>query len=307
MNPTPQQPSEEPYTPAPGTTPAAESAPAADTPEIIPLTPVPPNTSSPLKNKKLLIIVGSIVAAVLIALISVGLFTSATTVSKSDYQAASAQFAKVTKASTQLTADIYLLSASTSIEDSAFDENAKKVVDSLTAIKTENAALGKLKAVRVGEGKKLYETFNSKTKDYLANGSDLLISVKTLRPAVIVCNKVASASDSASRLQSLKDCSTAMNKVKDLPSPEFQTFVTVLKKQYADYATTYEQVSTLNDPLGAQYEQYKVLRDKLTKVQTTLTTANKTFIDDLAKRDDELSVKDSSKALSDFLTEQVKG
>ncbi len=302
MNPDPQRPTEESYTPEPGTTPAAESAPVSTASEIHALEPTPGPKSSPLKNKKLLTVIGAVVAVILVALIGAGIYTTSTTVSKADYQAAATQFAKVSKASAQLTSDIYLLSASTSIEDSAFNENAKKVQDSLTAIKTENDALRKLKAVRVGEGKKLYTAFDSKTKAYLANGDSLLSSVKLLRPAVIVCNKVASASDSAGRLKSLQDCSTAMNKVKDLPSPEFQSFVTVLKKQYAEYATTYEQVSTLSDPLGAQYEQYKVLRDKLTKVQTTLTTANKTFIDDLAKRDDELSVKDSSKALSDYLS-----
>ncbi len=306
---TPNEPTQT-TTPQPGQDPAATPTPVAGAPSTAATAGVVAGAAGdPQKpNSKKPLLIGSIVAGIIIlAIIGIVAFLAFTTVSKDDYRAATVQFNDVSAASSDLNFKVTSLSSSINdTDDAEFNDNVKQTEEAIASIKTENEELGKLKAVRVGEGAELYKTFDDKVEAYLKNGSELVTSVKNLRPATAVCAKVSDAVDAAARSTALKACSEAVNNVGELPNAQFNKFVTELKGAYSSYATVYEKMSALTNPFGAQYEEYKTLRDQLAEAQKKLVSASKTFATDISKRDDELSPKDASKALGTYLTEQQK-
>ena len=205
---------EAPVAPATPVTPAAPAAPnlfaAAGTPEApaAPQTPgfaPTPASQAPGSKNKIVLIAAIVGGAVLLAIIGVVAYFMLTSVSKQDYQEATRQYNKVSVASAGLTSDVASVSYSISGDDDAeFNEAVKEAEDSIAEIKTENEALSKMKAVRVGDGAKLYGTFNDKVKNYLAYATDLIDSVKNLRPAMATCAKVSDATDTASRVAALR-------------------------------------------------------------------------------------------------------
>jgi len=310
--PTPEAPA---ATPEP-TAPVATEAPASL--EAAPVTPTPPAEATPFtagapeppkkaNTKKIILIAGIAAGAVLLAIIGAILFFVFTTVSKEDYRAAASQFNEVSRSNSKLNSEVSTLSYSTdSATDSEFDETLTAAKDAIANVKTENEELSKLKAVRVGEGGKLYKAFEEKLNPYLAYAGDLVASVEKVRPAMVVCDAVSGTSDAAARVTALKKCSEALGAVGQLPNAEFNTFIGGLKDSYAEYATTYEGISKLSDPYGDNYEQYKTLRDKMYAVQDKIGDASDTFSDGLEARDNEYDVKPSAEALADYLTEQQR-
>lgn len=303
----PETPQSQPTEPQPTVPPVTPTQPTTEpTPvETAPVTPSTPPSPSPENKKKLLILAG-IAGVVILAIIAVIVFFAMNSVSKQDYADAARQFNAVSRASSALTTDVSALNRSVSREGGTFDEDVKEIEESFATLKTENEKLGGLKAVRVGEGGELYKTFNDKVKAYVANGEQILASVKNLRPALLDCASVNSTTDAAARVAAMKECSTSLGEVKDIPNPEFKTFIDKLKTGYSNYATEYEKLSAITSPFGANYEQYKAQREKLTAAQTSISDATKEFQDAVEKSDDQLSVKDSADALGDYLNEQQR-
>lgn len=305
FNPAPQTPVE-----APVEQPAVQ--PDAITPPA-PLTPVAaatvdsstPGTSAP-KNKKLWPIIA--IAAGALLLIAGGLlaFFLLTTVSKDDYRAAADQFNKLTSANSSLNSSTSSLNYGVSRDtDDEFNAAVKEAEDDLAKVKTENESLGKLKAVRVGEGANLYKTFNDKLGPQLAFQADYITSLKAVRPALVVC-KASSSSSTAERTDALKKCAAALGDVKNVPVAEIATYVSSLKDGYATYATNYEKISQLTSPYGAQSTEYKALRDQIYSAQDKVSDAGDTYSTAIKKRQDDLSVKDSADKLATFLTDKQK-
>lgn len=307
----------------PSPVPATEATPvtAVDTPTPDPLTPadqaVPAaapfavaGAPEPKKsNTKKIILIASIAGGVIIlGIIAAILFVVLTTVSKQDYRDAAVQFNDVSRASSSLTLSASTLgrSASGSTTDATFQESLKTSEEAIATVKTENEELSKLKAVRVGEGAELYKAFNDKLKAYLAYGDGLVASVENIRPAMVICDEVGDASDATARVAALKACSSALGDVKELPNEDFKKFVDTMKTAYADYATTYEKISALTNPYGAQYEEYKTLRDSMYDTQDKISAASKEFSSALTASDDEFSVKETADALGKYLTEQQR-
>lgn len=298
MNPTNQTNSDEQKTPVPGA-PSVTATQSA----------VSGTTGSPRspKTKKAILIGGIIAGALVLAIIGVVVFLALTSVSKQDYQDAAKQFNQVSLASSGLIPDVKSLGVSTgSGNDAAFEENLKETEGSLEKIKTENEALSKLKAVQVGEGANLYKTFDEKLDAYLTYGTGIVASVKNLRPAMVVCEKISAASEAAARVATLKECAAAFDAVKDIPDASFKAYITTLKDAYKEYATTYEGINALSNPYGAQYEQYKPLRDKMYDVQDKITDATKAFTNSLNESDDKYSINESADALAAYLNDQQR-
>ncbi len=293
------------------TAPVAVPAPVSSTEPAAPAaTFVASGAPAPKKSNtnKIILIASIIGGVVIIGIIAVVLFLMFTTVSKQDYRDAAVQFNDVSRASSALTASATTLgrSASGSTTDATFQESLKTSKDAIAKIETENDELSKLKAVRVGDGADLYKTFNGKVDAYVAYGKGLITSVENIRPAMVVCDKVSDANDAAARVSALKACSTALGDVKELPNSSFKKFVDEIKTAYASYATTYESISALTSPYGAQYEQYKTLRDSMYETQDKITAASKEFTTSLTASDKEFSVKESADALGAYLTEQQR-
>lgn len=293
---------------APVNTPPVAPTPDVVSPEVpvaTPFTSGAPVPEPPKKNpnaKKIVIIASVVGGVVLLALAAFIIFFLLTTVSKDDYRAAVKQYNQLTLASSSLDSDMSSLGSSFIVDsDDGFNETVTKTQDSISKIKTENESLGKLKAVRVGDGAPLYDTFNGKLATYLAYGNDLIVSVKNVRPAMIVCDKIGDADGAEARVTEIRNCVTSLGNVKDIPSAEFKTYVNGLKDGYTQYATTYESMNALTSPYGSQYEEYKTLRDQLRDAQDKISQAGKTFADEIKKHDDDVNVKDSANALGDFL------
>lgn len=314
---TPEVPASQGPTPFGGASDPVSPFAAAPAPEV-PATPVAAAPIAPATNpvsqgggkgngKKLAIILGSIGGVILLALIGAILYFTLGSVTKEDYRDAAKQFNNVQIAGTAFYSDVSSLSYSLRDEDdTTFNDDLKAAQESIDKVRAENETLSKLKAVRVGDGAKLYKTFNDKLDQYLTNGGELIESVKQLRPAMLTCAKISDATDANARVTALKTCSTALGQVGDLPNEQFKTYAAALKDNYAAYATTYEKIAALTNPYGSQYDEYKTLRDQMYDTQDKISAASKTFTSDLDKRDKEVSVEDSSKALANYLNEQQR-
>ncbi len=299
-----------PDAPTPAPSPFGQAAPDAQAATTDPSAPVfaaapPPTPPSSSKAKKIALIAGIAGGVVLLIVAAVIAYVLLMTVSKQDYQAAAQQYNATSAASTSLTTKASLLSLGlSSSSEEEFTADAKELEEAIATLEEENAALGELKAVRVGEGKEVYATFNTKLTEYVAYAKDLVASVKTLRPALVKCNEVGDATATAARVSALNACAAALNGVGEMPNAEFKTYVDTIKTEYTTYAATYESISKLTSPFGSQSAQYKTLRDTMYDTQDNILAASKSFSEAIEKRDDEVSVKESATALGEFLTEQ---
>lgn len=284
----------------------------AETPSVVPAvapapgSPIPTSGSS--KKPKLGLILGIVGGALVLMLIVLGVILGFVfgSVSKKDYSNAVVQYNKLSSANSQVISDVGSLSSDITASDSKYESSLSDAEKSLAAIKTENDKLANMKAVKVGDGKKLYDTFNTKLKSYIQNGDDLVTTVKAARPAFVKCNASTTASAGDARLTALKDCSSALQAIGDVPSPEFKTYISSLQKGYAEYATNYQAMLALSDPYGAQYDQYKTLRDKVYATQEQLRTAAKTYRTDVEAKSKTLNVKESADALGKYLSEKQR-
>jgi len=314
MNPTSTEPTNEPTVPETNSVPTEPVTPVVPVEPMTPTSPAAPigspetlvPTPEPKKSqKKLFTILGIVGGVILLSVIGVLLYTTLSGASPEDYKKATTQYNTTSSANSSLARNVSSLNSGLrSDTDEEFNAALKDAETSLGKLKEENTKLGDLKAVKVGEGKDLYKTFNDKMTGYTAYAGDIIQSAKKARPGIIACEKARDTTTSAERIAGLKDCSTALVAVGDLPSAAFDAYVKSLTTIYADYAVTYEKVSALTNPLGAQYEEYKVLRDKLSASTKSLTTAAKDYQTAVKAKDDEVSVKDSAQALGKFLSEQ---
>jgi len=267
----------------------------------------PPSQGKEFNKKKLIVLAGIIGGVVLLAIIGFVLYMVLMNVSKKDYQEAATQFNTVSSKNSGLTSKVSTLSSGiTDDTDDEFNTAVTAVESSITALKDENTKLGNLKATRVGEGKVLYVAFNDKLTTYVADGNKLVDSVKMIRPALVICDKIGASSDTKARLAALKVCTSSLGTVGDIPNVEFKALIASLETGFTKYVTIYEGISALTDPYGSQYAQYKVLRDDSSAAQKALSTAQADFAAAIKKHDDEISVKDTANALSKYLTDQQK-
>lgn len=297
-------------TPVPDQTAPVQAAATEPTPAPVSAfggAPGTPEAPKQLDKKKIITIAAIAGGVLLLAIAGIVAYTLFNSVSKEDYKAAVQQFNEVSSASSSLSSDVSGLSALTnSSSEEAFEEGIAEVDASIAKLKTENAELAKLKAVRVGEGADLYKTFNDKLTTYLGYGEGLVTSVKNLRPAFVTCRSTNEATDNAARATALEECATALEEVKTIPNAEMKAYVAAITKGYKEYASLYGQVAELTNPFGSQYEQYKTLRDQVYEVQDEISAASKTFSEDIEKKGDEVSVKESANALGDYLSEQQR-
>ena len=314
MNPNSTEPTNDPTTPTslPTTDQDAPVVPVEPmtptTPEAAPIAVDTPTTSTPepkKSNKKLLTIIGAVAGVVILAVLGALLYTSLSNASPEDYKEATKQYNTTSSANSSLARNVAsLYSGLGSDTDEEFNTSVKDAEDSLAKLKDENTKLGDLKAVKVGDGKDLYKTFNDKMTTYTAYAGDIIESSKKARPGVLACDEARDTSDVPARIAGLKNCSTALAAVGDLPSTELDAYVKSIAGIYKEYAVNYEKVSALTNPFGAQYEEYKALRDKVTASTKALSAANKDYQTAVKEKDDAVSVKDAAQALGKFLSEQ---
>lgn len=289
-------------TPEVSPTPTDSAAPASPFGAAV---PAPGAPAPKQKNTKKIVLLASVIGGIiLLGVAALIVFLLLTTVSKQDYADAAKQYNAVSQAYSDLDRLDSSFSSVNSSNSANLNETVAEAEGKMATVKTENEKLGKLKAVSVGEGKKLYDEFDKKLTGYVAYNEGVATTLKNLSPALDVCS--SSSANTNDMLGALKKCETALNDVKDLPNPEFKTYVDTLKVQYGEIIKVYEGVAKITDPYGSQYDEYRALRDKTYEITDALSDASTTLKDSLNKKVKELDPKPAADALRSFLNEQQR-
>lgn len=281
----------------------------APAPVVAPIpggSPVPTSGTGKKPKTGLIIGIAGGAVALVLAIIGVILGLSLNSVSKTDYADAVKPYNELGGAYSKLTGDTSLLASGIMLSSSRYDKYVSDAEADLTATKTANDTFAKMKAVKVGEGKKLYDALNTKLKAYMQNSADLIASAKTARPALAKCDAADDASAGSARATALNDCATALKAVGDMPNAELKAYIVAIQQPYADYAANYQAMSALSNPYGAQYDQYKALRDKVYAAQDQLRKASDAYSKDAIAKLKSLSLKSESDALGDYLDKKQR-
>jgi len=279
---------------------AQPAAPIGAAPVGVPAQPLPSNG----KTKKLIILISIIVGAVVVLGVIAIVVLSMFMVSKKDYRDAATQYNVVASASSDFRSDASSLqySTSSSTTDTVLANNIDSIKTSVIKLQDQNKKLSALKAVRIGEGKKLYDTFNTKLTAYTVYADNLATSLQSVHPALKAC------SDSTLKgVALLNSCVDAINKVGTMPDADIKAYVTVLQTQYVALQGVTTQLTALTDPYGKQYEQYKSLRDQGYAIQDKMSAASKDLSSNAAKHAKEVDPADQANALGDFLVKKANG
>ncbi len=282
---------------------------ATPEPSGIGAAPTPPTVSgqSPKDKKKLLLIAAIVGGVLLLAVIAVVVYLAMTNVSKQDYANAASQYNEVSSANTDLTRKVQVLAASTSAgTDEEFAADVKDVEEAITKLKDENKKLGNEKAAKVGEGGKLYDTFDTKLNAYADYAQELVASIKVIRSDFGVCDEVGKATEEAARAKALRECADSFKSTATIPNAEFKAYIDASKPVYEKYAKSYEGVVALTDRFGSNYAQYRTLNAEVLDARLELRKISGTLSTSLNERDKQMSVKDDAKALADYFNEQQR-
>lgn len=220
--------------------------------------------------------------------------------SKSDYRDATTQFDVVSSAYSDLKSEAsklqYDISGSTT--DTEFTNDSDAVTKSIQTFQDANKKLSTMKAVKVGDGQKLFDTYQTKIDAFVAYVDDLLVSLKSYRPLAIACDDVSTTT-------LLSECSSAFNHVGDLPNADLKQLVTSLKTQYEAALALKSKIDALTDPFGDQYDTYKALRDQSYDIQDKISSASSDFSSNASKHAKDIDPSTTSNALGDFLVKKA--
>ena len=290
--------------PVPPMTPFNTPAPAPFGPNAPLTTPIASAPMAPTtKNtKKILIIVGSIVAALLILAVVGVVLVSLFTVSKKDYSAALDQYNKVADANstagTKLSALGYEVDSAT---DTVYNNDLSAAKNALTDIKAQNDALGKLKAMRIGGAAAKYTAFNTKLGDYLTYTNNLVTSLDAIRPAMVSCGSTSSSTALSALKGSVDACVASLNKLATIPDSDVKTYIGKLTDQYKQLSSVLDQLMAISDPYGTQYSQYTALRDQVYSVSDTISSASTDFSSNLDTHSKAVDPKSAADDLASYL------
>ena len=228
-------------------------------------------------------------------------------VSKEDYKAAFDQFGDVSKANYSLSSSVaYVGISAVGDNETAFKNDTEKAKEAITELSSENTKLGELKAMKVGEGQKKYDAFSEKIVAYTKYVDNLLVSLKDIREANMVCDDASSSSDAKKMKKAIDACIVALEKVSDTPDQDVKKLLESLKGAYSQLLTITTKIAALKNPYGSQYDEYRSLRDQMYKVLDELRDAQSTYRSNVDKHSDEVDPKDTADDLNDFLIERIK-
>jgi cytochrome c556 len=263
--------------------------------------PVPNFLGDPKKKKLIILIaaiVGGLVVLGIIALVVINLLFP----SKADYRDAASQFNAVSSAYSDLNSNASKLQydVSGSTTDTEFTNDSDSVTKSLQTFQDANKKLAGMKAVKVGDGQKLYTTYEGKVTAFGTYATDLLTSLKSFRPVAKACADVSTST-------LLGECVTALNGVGTIPNADLKQFVTVLQTQYKAYQSVKTQIDAIKDPYGDQYTQYSALRNQGYDIQDKISSASSDFSSNATKHASDIDPATAANALGDFLVKQSNG
>ena len=266
-----------------------------------------PSASAPV-NKKVVMWIGIAVGALLLIGVVVAIIVGLTSVSKEDYRKAYSQMGEISSANSNL--DLKMSSIQfglTSSTDTKFKNDVEAAQKAIEKVREENKELSELKAVKVGEGKKQYDEFNDKLENYLTFVSDALTSISDFRDAAKTCDTAKNnmSSDAAFVKSAIDECVLALKKVGDVPNDDVKAYTKTMSTEMENLSSLVSKMALITDPYGAQYEQYKSIRDQVYEVQDNLSDAATDFSSNFEKHAQEVEVKDTANNFLDFLDEKA--
>lgn len=281
----------------------AKLQPSQPSPRVQPALQQPPRDS-----KKALIVIASIVGFFVIVGIVLAVIMAVFAVSKKDYQAALTQYNKIARADRQLKTEITTMSYGIRYASNAiYSKSTEEARRSIKEVSDENTELSKLKAVRSGEGKKLYRLFSDKVSGYTKYNESVVTSLNDARTSLTACNTAASGSSSAESAKKAADtCVAELKKVKDTPNVDIRNFLGSYQTQMEKLSLLAGQLAAITDPYGTQRSQYLSLRRQVLAVQGTVSTASVKLKKDIDTHGKDVSPKEAAKKLSDFLAEKSR-
>lgn len=264
-----------------------------------------PSFKKPNKTVIIGIIAGAGALIVVTALVI--FFTSFfSTLTNDDYLEASEQYNNLSLASREAnTAASSLVRSSSDSDDARFESNVEDLKSAVAKLKEESDKLGETKVARVGDGATAYKNLNNKIEAYTEYADSIIVSFEKMRPAMLKCGGVNKSSDQSARVIAMRECSNELKKANGVPVGPLDTYLATLSSKFSEYADTQEAIAKLEKPFGADYEQYKVLRDKATATQREIQDASKKMSTDMKAEDEKASPKEESKVFIDYIREQL--
>lgn len=263
----------------------------------------------PHESKKALIIIASTIGFLVIVGMVTAVLMVAFSVSKKDYRAALAQYEKITSTNRQLGAKVSSLSYGIKYSSSAaFTKNTDEARRLIKEIRHQNVELSEMKAVRSGEGKKLYQPFSSKVASYTTYADNMVSSLNDTRTTLLACNTAASSSSTALGAKQAADvCVGELKKVRNTPDADLRNYLNVYQTQMGKLSSVAGQLASITDPNGAQRDRYAMLRRQVLEVQGSIKTEGVKLQDNMNAHEKEVSPAVTAEALSTYLMSKSRG
>lgn len=254
------------------------------------------------RPKQILFFAGLGLAVLLIAFM---IYAILVTPARQPYRDALTQYKNVYNANIAVITSGSSLNAS-SATDTQFTQSTELVKKALTALQTENDALGKEEVLASGEGKEKYESFTKKINEYVSYNNDMISSMQKVRPVIYACSSdMTNITEDAAGVEAMRTCATNLEKLEGLPNSDYQTLVINSQKLYAEFAVNLEQRAALADPDGADKIRYDSLSDEQTQILEALNTVSTTFSSNLQKNKQAVDITDSAIALDSYLSKKA--
>jgi hypothetical protein len=321
ISPTPEQPQPQPVAQPVAPTPPVAPQPVQPAPFVpagtqpvpawgaapVQAAPMQPQSSASGGNKKLIILIACAVGGLIVVGVVVAVLIAMFSVSKKDYNAAVDQYNELSSANYTLSSKVSSVTYGVdSATDTTFDNDMDAANKALEKVKSENAALAKLKAASLGESGSKYKAFNTKLEAYLTYDANLLSSLGDVRDALVTCSEASDTPSSASAMiDAIDGCVADLGKVSNVADADVKEYISKIKDEFTNLSSIFSQLSKITDPYGKQYDQYKSLRDQTYTVSDNLTAARSDFHSNLEKHADAVDPKDAADDLSKYLESKL--
>ena len=262
-----------------------------------------PSTGLSDRTKNMLVIIGSLGAIVIGALLIYGILV---TPARQPYRDALAQYENVARANGALTAAGASLNANEAT-DEQFEKNIQAAQAALKSVKTENEALGKKDVMKSGEGKEWYDSFDKKLQAYLVYNENVLNSMLKVRPVLYECNQnMTGITESKASVDALRTCAQKFGAVEDVPDGDYEKLAASFQQGYSNLASILDKMVAVKDSKSAGKAAYSALESQRDEALTNLSSISKEFAGDVREHRNAVIVTNASDKLEAYLEDKSR-
>lgn len=246
---------------------------------------------------KKIIPIAAVIALLLIGTLAV--YALAVRPSKQPYRDALSQYQNVYNANVAFTNAGSGINAS-SATDEQFTNNMTLLRSAMKNLEIENTALGQKSSLNSGRGKELYETFNTKFKQYITYNEAVISSIEALRPVLYACSDtMTSITQDAAGAAALRACAQNMEAVKNIPNKDYEQLARAFVESYNGAAQSIEQGASLE----GEADTNQTNRERNAFIED-LNKATQTLARNLQASREKVDITESAMALDDYLKKQ---